>query len=885
MAQQRKTTSKSRSKASNTKAKAPQKKTPNRQLWSVVLFSLGVLLLMITFIEGTALWKVLHDTLRGLFGVSCYLIAPITLYVSIMIALDKSQSAVITKVIQGIVLVLLLSGTVQVMFVGKVAEGGFAAVIKSLFSQGKLVKGGGVAAAFMGWPLFAAFGRVGACIILILLAFVFIMLLTNLTLVGLFTLITKPFKTGYNAVRETSEERARQLAEQKKADEERAEKNRREAKVDLMPYLDEGRKKKPEKSEKAAKPEKPNKNDWQEADSEDVILPITAIKPAKKKTEEKTPYDYLVMANEKNKSKAETEPAVEDGDIPTPVMPVAVVNPDTVLTFNRDTAAAVEPTAAEIPEKKAEFEPEPVSDEPIVAETVKNPIYVEKDGQTTFFEKSMAKLEDGYNFPSIELLNKPSGKNSAAENQLEQSQNGETLVNTLSSFGIQTRIINIQRGPAITRYELQPAAGVSVKRITSLESDIKLALAAESLRIEAPIPGKAAVGIEVSNKSVDTINLREILETDKFKNAKSRTTFAIGKDITGEAQLGDVAKMPHVLVAGATGSGKSVCINSLIMSILYKAKPNEVKLIMIDPKMVELVVYNGIPHLLIPVVTDARKAAGALGWAVTEMQKRYKMFADNSVRNLEGYNALCEKNEHMSPLPQIVIIIDELADLMMVAAKEVEDSICRLTQLARAAGMHLVIATQRPSVNVITGVIKANIPSRIALAVSSQVDSRTILDTGGAEHLLGRGDMLYLPYGAPKATRIQGCYVADNEVENVVSFLKNTGEVLYDEEVLEEIEKNIPVAKGEKSESGSSDALSDGDEMLEPAIELIVDTGKASTSFLQTRLKLGYARAARIMDELEQMGIIGEPEGAKPRKVLLTKQEWLERKAMQDNNI
>lgn len=882
MAQQRKTTSKASSRSTAAKAKAA-KNAANRQLWSIILFSVGILILMITFIEGSAAWKAIHDFLRGVFGVSVYLIAPIAIYVSIMIALDKSQSTVITKLLQGTVLVLLVSGTAQDMFVGKVADGRFGAVIKALFTEGKAGRGGGVAAAALGWPLLSAFGRVGACIILVLLIFMFIMLLTNLTLVGLFKAIFKPFKSGYEAVRESNEERALRLAEQKKLEEaQRAEKNRREAKVDLTPYIDEkkGRKK------RAALP-----TAEQEETSSEPILPITELKQPKKKNEPKTPYEYMMLASEKSKTeKGEAQKSPQDEPLGTDYM----VNPETVLTFNKTENKSVPEPIIEDTAKSDIYAPKKLSPNEekieegadlsgkVVSDAVKNPIYVERDGQTTLFEKSISKIEDGYNFPSLELLNKPGIKDGGRDRTYEQSQNGETLVNTLASFGIQTRIINILRGPAITRYELQPAAGVSVKRITSLESDIKLALAAQSLRIEAPIPGKAAVGIEVSNKSIDTIVLRELLETDKFKSAKSKTSFAIGKDITGETQIGDVAKMPHVLIAGATGSGKSVCINSLIMSILYKAKPTEVKLIMIDPKMVELVVYNGIPHLLIPVVTDARKAAGALGWAVQEMQKRYKMFADNGVRNLEGYNALCEKNGVLMPMHQIVIIIDELADLMMVAAKEVEDSICRLTQLARAAGMHLVIATQRPSVNVITGIIKANIPSRIALAVSSQVDSRTILDTGGAEHLLGRGDMLYLPYGAPKPTRIQGCYVADNEVEQVVSFLKNTGEVAYDDEVLEEIEKNIPAQKGEKSESGS-DALAGGDDMLEAAIDLITEVGKASTSFLQTRLKLGYARAARIMDELEQMGIVGEPEGAKPRKILLTKQEWLERKSMQDN--
>jgi S-DNA-T family DNA segregation ATPase FtsK/SpoIIIE len=498
-------------------------------------------------------------------------------------------------------------------------------------------------------------------------------------------------------------------------------------------------------------------------------------------------------------------------------------------------------------------------------------IYVEKDGQTCLYQKD--DTINMYKSPPFTLLNPPVASKANKDTQVELKQNSETLVNTLKSFGVQTRIVDINRGPSVTRYELQPAAGVKVSRITSLTDDIKMSLAAKSIRIEAPIPGKAAVGIEVPNNEVDIITMREMLETKEFADAKSNIAFALGKDITGEVVIADIAKMPHVLIAGATGSGKSVCINSLIISLLYKSSPDDVRLLMIDPKMVELEVYNGIPHLLIPVVTDPRKAAGALSWAVTEMQKRYKLFSDYNVRNLTGFNEMAKKTEGVDPLPQIVIIIDELADLMMVAAKDVEEAICRLAQLARAAGMHLVIATQRPSVDIITGVIKANIPTRIAFAVSSQIDSRTILDGAGAEKLLGRGDMLYSPYGAPKPTRIQGCFVSDKEVENVVSFIKNQIKADYDETIIEEIEKNAPVQKGEPSVGGSIDS---SDEMIEKAIEVIVDAGQASTSYLQRRLKLGYARAARIMDELEQMGIIGPSEGAKPRAVLMTKEQWYE---------
>ena len=455
------------------------------------------------------------------------------------------------------------------------------------------------------------------------------------------------------------------------------------------------------------------------------------------------------------------------------------------------------------------------------------------------------------------------------------------MVDTLKSFGVQTRVINVSRGPAVTRYELQPSAGVKISRITGLADDIALNLAAAGVRIEAPIPNKPAVGIEVPNKKIDVVTMREIIDCDKFYDAKSKLTVALGRDIAGNVTFADLGKMPHLLIAGSTGSGKSVCINSIIISLLYKAKPEEVRLLMIDPKVVELGVYNGIPHLLVPVVTDPRKAAGALGWAVTEMLKRYKLFADNSVRDLEGYNSIAKNSDELDPLPQIVIIIDELADLMMAAPNEVEDSICRLAQMARAAGMHLVIATQRPSVDVITGLIKANIPSRIAFAVSSQVDSRTILDGSGAEKLLGRGDMLFYPVGFPKPVRVQGCFVTEKEVEQVVSFVKNKDSADYDEKVIEEIEKQAVAEKGSKS-GGDGGGFDDKDDMLSAAIECVIEAGQASTSYLQRRLKLGYARAARLIDEMEEMGIVGPFEGSKPRQVLMTRQQWLERNLNHD---
>lgn len=459
----------------------------------------------------------------------------------------------------------------------------------------------------------------------------------------------------------------------------------------------------------------------------------------------------------------------------------------------------------------------------------------------------------------------------------ELNANGEKLIETLQSFGVRATMLEACRGPAVTRYELQPAAGVKISKITNLSDDIALNLAATGVRIEAPIPGKAAVGIEVPNRKVSTVRMRELIESSAFRRAESPLTTVLGRDIAGELVMADLAQMPHLLIAGSTGSGKSVCINSLIVSLLYKSTPQEVRFLMIDPKVVELGIYNGIPHLIVPVVTDPRKAAGALGWAVTEMLRRYQQFAANNVRDLNSYNRLAQERNYideqgmrMEHMPQIVIIIDELADLMMAAPNEVEDSICRLAQMARAAGMHLVIATQRPSVDVITGIIKANIPSRIAFAVSSQVDSRTILDMGGAEKLLGRGDMLFSPIGNNKPTRVQGCFIDDREIEAVVEFIRQAAFAEYDEGVMEEIERG-----GAQEQSGDSDSP-EGDPMIPEAVRCVVEAGQASTSLLQRRLRLGYARAGRLVDEMEQMGVVGPHEGSKPRQVLITWQQYLE---------
>ncbi len=563
--------------------------------------------------------------------------------------------------------------------------------------------------------------------------------------------------------------------------------------------------------------------------------------------EEESTDELVSFTDIKNAEVSAEEPAVED----------KVINLDDIIKKSTEKPEQLELELDSKDEENAEVEDE-FTDEEWNAEPVKR-----------------------YELPPLELLNLPQNFNSG-DLENEQKRNGEKLISTLKSFGVETRIIGISKGPSVTRYEIQPAAGVKISKITNLADDIALNLAASGVRIEAPIPNKPAVGIEVPNKSRQSVTLREVIDQPPYKNAKSKLNVALGKDITGDFVYCDLVKMPHLLVAGTTGSGKSVCLNSMIVSILYNATPDEVKLLMIDPKAVEFTMYNGIPHLLVPVVSDPRKASGALAWAVTEMLQRYKMFSESGVRDISGYNSICE-SEGKKKLPQIVIFIDELSDLMMAAPNEVEDSICRLAQMARAAGMHLVIATQRPSVDVITGLIKANIPSRISLYVSSQVDSRTIIDSVGAEKLLGHGDMLYYPVGIPKPVRVQGCYLDELEVHKVVNFLKAQEQSAYDDAVIKEIDRqaaNTGSKKKDTSSSSGDDGDSPADEMLPKAIEVVIEAQSASTTLLQRKLKLGYARAARIVEELEERGIIGPYEGAKPRKVLVSKQQWYEMNAL-----
>ena len=568
----------------------------------------------------------------------------------------------------------------------------------------------------------------------------------------------------------------------------------------------------------------------------------------------------------------ETQPVSVSQEIPAvpiqPAVPAARVSAENAVAMRGEPDADgwISITAEPVDEKEIN---------PLVAAAMEKPAASEQAAAAAPAEEAEPVDVFQYKYPPIELFERsPEEADTAAQDELQA--NARKLVDTLESFGVHTKMRDISRGPAVTRYELQPMAGVKISRITSLADDIALNLAVADVRMEAPIPGKAAVGIEVPNRKRQAVNIRSVFESQSFQRMTSPLGIALGKDIAGTAQVADLCKMPHLLIAGSTGSGKSVCVNSIIMSLVFRSSPEDVKLLLIDPKVVELAEYNGIPHLLMPVVTEPKKAAGALGSAVQEMERRYRLFAENNVRDIKSFNRLAAESPDLEKMPYIAIIIDELADLMMVVGKDVEDSICRIAQKARAAGMHLIVATQRPSVDVITGLIKANIPSRIAFAVSSQVDSRTILDGSGAEKLLGQGDMLFMPVGAPKPTRIQGTFVRDEEISRVLDFIKSSATVQYDEAMIEAMEKHT-IQDGKKGGSGAdADDETDTDPMYNQAVEVVIDAGQASTSLLQRRCKLGYARAARIMDEMEQNGIIGPSEGAKPRAVLISRQQWLE---------
>ena len=835
--------------------KLNRQQSGNTKFQSVILFACAVLFFLLAFIHGNAGWYFMHRVIRGIFGFSI-VIVPIILLITAYYTEKREGMSLSRRLLFSAGLTVLVSSFFQIMFIGDIGKKGFFRAIGYLYTTAAddAFQSGGVISAVLAYPFLRIIGTPGAQIIIALLLFVAIMWMLDMSMQQLWYYICWPFR------------KLRELW------------NKEPDWADDIPDTD-----------ISGEPELP------QAEEPEFLLPEqTGPKRAKVHRKGSRPAEPVPEPAADDSLESAIPDFVEDNSPLSPDLDAMIRDSYSQPQDNAPYTPAYDmdidiPIPEDEPDNGAIVSPEELMQDP--------PELFTPDAETAPAETAAPAAPASepvsqpparpYQIPSIDFLQNGVSRAGDPAVDQEMKEKAGILVETLKSFGVTVRITGIFRGPSVTRYEIQPAAGIKVSKITGLADDIALSLAAQGVRIEAPIPGKPAIGIEVPNSHKDTVSLREILESDSFRSSRSKLAFAVGRDIAGNAVVGDIARLPHMIIAGATGSGKSVCTNSIIMSILYHATPEEVKLILIDPKIVEFTVYEGIPHLLIPVVTDPKKAAGALNWAVQEMQRRYNLFAENSVRDLGDYNAAAaQPGSGLEPMPQIVVIIDELADLMMTTSKEVEDSICRLAQKARAAGMHLIIATQRPTTDIITGLIKANIPSRIALSVMSQVDSRTILDTGGAEKLLGHGDMLYLPNGKIKPVRVQGCFTSTKEIEKVVDFIKSQTQSEYSDEIMEQVEQSIPVTKAEAKELRAAEKAAavnepepgSDEDVLERAIEVVVEAGQASTSSLQRRLKLGYARAARMMDELEQMGVIGSYEGAKPRKVLKTNEQLAERK-------
>lgn len=798
------------------KRSSNKKSSMNFGVIGTIIFS--ILLTVLIYTESGYVGMALSDFFGGMFGIIKYVVPIGAFAVAIKMACKDDDGYISSKIFQYTLLLVFIAVILSVyeIYNGEInIDQKVSDVVKDAYALGENSIGGGALGTIAAVPLFKLFGKVGTIILSIGASLILFAVTFG---IDISQMVSNWIQSGVDKRKEKQEERM--IAR------EEYEETRRQQHQQQIQARKEGKRAKTIKENRKAYLEIENDNEGpREIEPEQIKINLngrTIEEDSNTRGRKKFRHgkdDILSIGNEE---KTKMEPDFIEGNL-----------------FKKE-------------EEKKE----------------------EKVKEVLQLEHAMAVEDEHYEYPPVELLSKGT-KKAIKGGAKALTEVATRLQKTLYSFGVQAKVENVSVGPAITRYELKPAEGVRVSKIANLADDIALNLAAETIRIEAPIPGKQAVGIEVPNTEKETVHFREVVESDAFQDSKSKLSVALGKDVAGNMEIADIAKMPHALIAGATGSGKSVCINTLITSIIYKAKPSEVKFVMVDPKVVELSVYNGIPHLLIPVVTDPKKAAGALAWAVQEMDNRYNLFAQKGVRDLKGYNAMAEK-EGIGTLPQIVIIIDELADLMMVAAKEVEDSICRLAQKARAAGMHLIIATQRPSVDVITGIIKANIPSRIAFAVSSQVDSRTILDQVGAEKLLGKGDMLFYPSGAPKPVRVQGAFVSDEEVEKIVSFIKSNGEATYSEDILETIENSNKSDKELAAETGDPD--DDTDPFLMDAIDVVVETGQASTSFIQRRFKVGYARAGRIIDQMEERGVISGYQGSKPRQVLMTLEKLQELK-------
>ena len=882
----RKTTS-----SSSRGRKKPAKKQAapiRREVGACVCLVLALLTVLCCFRIDAAILNLLGSVFRGLIGAGFYIL-PFSFVMSFLILILHDGRPVALRVTCTFLTAALVGSLVQLVGGSFDAPEGWE-VVTALWDGGISGTAGGVLSGGLASLLAALISRIGAVIVVIVGMLLSLITSLNMTVASIVTAIRNRPRAEYAEPQREHKDTAQAIVDTvathhiehvQRAEQRRASRmSEFDLPVDDPPLLEET----PKKSAKRSAPMRPDvfvENSRRQAkpsaapaqEPEAAEAPAAAQAEPEMHTDYKSQFDALIADQPEPPAKAaEPEPEEEPAPIPN-VIPITQPRQMPPLIIDHFDAPKSEPQPAPAPE-----EPLPPLQVPEQPEKLKKADVQLEAAQIAQQITQQEPAKPEYQFPPVDLLKAGSGQ--AHDGTEEMRQNAERLSDTLQSFGIEAHIINVTRGPSVTRYELELQRGVKLSKVTNLADDIALALGASGVRIAA-IPDKiSVVGIEVPNRIVSVVMAREVIDSPEFAKHKSKVSFAVGKDIGGNRIIGDIGKLPHLLIAGTTGSGKSVCMNSLIISLLYKAKPEEVKLIMIDPKMVELGIYNGIPHLLIPVVTDPKKAAGSLQWAVTEMMRRYRMMADAGVRDLESYNkqARMSADDELEPMPQIVVVIDELADLMLVAAKEVEESICRIAQMGRASGIHLVIATQRPSADVITGLMKANIPSRIAFAVASAMESRIILDTAGAEKLVGKGDMLYAPLGQGKPKRVQGCFITDNEVQDVVTFIKDSSEAEYSDSVMAEIDKKA--AESGKSGSGSSGGTaaetesSDGDEMLPAAVDVILETGQASVSMLQRRLKLGYARAARIMDEMEERGLVGPFEGSKPRQLLITREQW-----------
>ena len=885
----------------NNKSKAPAKTQKGRsrakkpetavhtglspRVRAIIYGAIAVIFAFLIFIKGENVWTAVRSFFFGVFGFGIFLIPILMIYLCLMTEKEKQVAHFKAKIIISSFIILLVGALIYIVGGAEFNNVNFFACLGKLYIQSAdtsvyMTFGCGLMGGLIGYPLTLLCGEAAALCLCIVATVMLVFIIANISVKD----ITAAASRTVSHVREASEKHARE----RKARREAERVNQNTASYGEVPmYI----------------------ADTHVSDDIDIPLDDPKAKKKKKKRPVKSGIDIdYVDTNEQNAA---------DKDLSADLINI-INRASKPLGENADTTVA--DIAEDISQEKAsnhmtdgakQADPETV---PIETESKsKNSKTEEKSefdnvGYKTDNSSEEVKEEKIYHYPPVQLL-KPNTNNNDRNAMEELQNNSKKLIDTLHSFGVNATITNICRGPSVTRYELQPAPGVKISKITNLSDDIALNLAANGVRIEAPIPGKAAVGIEVPNKVVSMVSMRELIDSDKFRNAKSKLTTVLGRDISGEIVVTDLAKMPHLLIAGTTGSGKSVCVNSILMSILFKATPDEVKLLLIDPKMVEFSKYKGIPHLLVPVVSDPKKAAGALAWATNEMEQRYKILSEYDCKDIDSYNALIEKNlDYISKNPpvedengemqqpvleinglpvakekmcRVVIAIDELADLMMTAPSEVEESICRLAQKARAAGMHLILATQRPTVNVITGLIKANVPSRISLKVSSNMDSRTILDTGGGEKLIGKGDMLFAPVGAPKPMRVQGCYASDEEIEGVTNYIKKSYSAQYNADIEEKIKRiaaeEIATGKKQSTSSDDDDGL-DVDSKMDEAIKCVIEAGQASTSLIQRRLKVGYARAGRMIDDMEQLGVVGPHQGSKPRDVLMTYNEWLERR-------